>query len=72
MSGSIVITFTAPPNLITARCCGSCKHSEHQYEGEIICSKYPEYVTGPNVNHNIHDGVHQWEICDDFEPEVSQ
>jgi len=60
------VTFTAPPNFTSAKCCGNCAHWQWGYEGEGDCTKYPEHVSTPTGYHDVWSGACSTGLCDDY------
>jgi hypothetical protein len=55
-----------PPNYRRSVSCGTCKHGQWGYEGELTCTKYPD--DWKHKDGHINDSAG---LCDDYEaPEV--
>lgn len=64
------VKFTAPPNHRTAQCCGTCAHWKDGYEGDGMCRKFPDVVSGAGERHTVYEGVWSGMVCDSWEARI--
>lgn len=63
----------APPNLRVVKSCGTCKHADWGYEGEISCKRFESYWDWEDgsAGDPFASDVLQFNVCDAHEPEAA-